>query len=170
MSALGALPSRYPAHPAMSGDWMMDVDPLFGWSLSYTKLPSNTDPLPNNRLSLSADKKTSVHGEEGVLAEIFRVIGTTNRWLCEFGARDGERESNTLPFVRDEGWHALYIEPEAAQFASVGRAGSSRPACARTLRTSPPPKSRTVSIWCGTWLNRMPPPFAVSSSSGRRGR
>ena len=57
-----------------------------------------------------------------------------------------------------------------AQLPSVGRAGSSAVACARTLRTSPPPSSRTVSIWCGTWLNRMPPPCAVSSSSGRRGR
>ena len=45
------------------------------------------------------------------------------------------------------------------QPASVGRAGSSTLACARTLFTSPPPSSRTVSIWCGTWLNRMPPPF-----------
>ena len=32
------------------------------------------------------------------------------------------------------------------------------PARARSC-TRPPASSRTVSIWCGTWLNRMPPPF-----------
>ena len=44
------------------------------------------------------------------------------------------------------------------------------PVMARTLRTRPPPNRRTMSIWCAAWLKITPPPCAVTSSSGRRGR
>jgi hypothetical protein len=117
---LGALPPRHPRHPEIRDDWMIDDGHSPAeWSLVYTRLPGNSEPLRNNYLRFWAEKVTSNDGEEGILAQVFRVIGTTNRWLCEFGARDGEYESNTLAFVRDRGWHAVYIEPDAAQFAKL---------------------------------------------------
>ena len=34
-------------------------------------------------------KKYSQYGEEGIIIEIFKNIGTTNKFLVDFGAGDG---------------------------------------------------------------------------------
>jgi hypothetical protein len=59
-------------------------------------------------LSAHEHKGFSRHGEDGIVAEIFRRIGTTNRYFVEFGASDGT-ESNTLLWLC-AGWSGLWME------------------------------------------------------------
>ncbi|MFB3828045.1 MAG: hypothetical protein ACE15B_14845 [Bryobacteraceae bacterium] len=49
-------------------------------------------------------------GEDGVLAEIFRRIGTTNRYFVEFGSGDGS-ENNTVLLLQG-GWSGLWMDAE----------------------------------------------------------
>jgi hypothetical protein len=53
---------------------------------------------------------TSQNGEDGVLEAIFSVIGTANKWCCEFGAWDGKLYSNCYNLFHFSGWHAVLIE------------------------------------------------------------
>ncbi len=51
----------------------------------------------------------SQNGEDGVIAAIFRAIGTTNRRFVEFGVGIGARECNTRRLI-DEGWTGLHMD------------------------------------------------------------
>ncbi len=62
----------------------------------------------------------SQNGEDGVLAEIFARIGTTNRYFVEFGVNDG-RECNTRFLAEVLGWSGLYIEADTVACAEVQR-------------------------------------------------
>lgn len=53
---------------------------------------------------------TSQNGEDGVLEAIFSVIGTENKWCCEFGAWDGKLYSNCYNLFHSLNWHAVLIE------------------------------------------------------------
>ncbi len=48
--------------------------------------------------------------EDGVIAEIFRRIGTTNKTFIEFGSASGW-ENNTR-YLLEQGWRGLWIEAE----------------------------------------------------------
>lgn len=52
-------------------------------------------------------------GEQGVLEDLFAVIGTTNSYCVEFGAGDGGALPLTCGRLIDAGWDALLIEPVA---------------------------------------------------------
>lgn len=54
------------------------------------------------------------YGEQGVLEEIFKVVGTTNTYCVEFGAGDGSGLPLTCGRFVDEGWDAILIESDAA--------------------------------------------------------
>lgn len=56
-------------------------------------------------------KVYSQNGEEGILQEIFRRLGTTNKYCVEFGAFDGTWLSNTKYF-RDLGWKSLLLDSD----------------------------------------------------------
>jgi hypothetical protein len=73
------------------------------------------DPKSLNR---HEHKGFSNHGEDGIVAEIFRRIGTTNRYFVEFGAADGE-QSNTLLWLC-MGWTGLWMEGRADAVARAG--------------------------------------------------
>ncbi len=60
----------------------------------------------------------SQHGEDGIIAEIFRRIGTTNRAFVEFGVEDGS-ENNTRVLLEHERWSGLWIEGSDAQAAKA---------------------------------------------------
>lgn len=60
----------------------------------------------------------SQSGEDGILAEIFRRIGTTNRYFVEFGSGDGS-ENNTV-LLLEAGWKGLWMDAEP-QFISAAR-------------------------------------------------
>jgi hypothetical protein len=76
--------------------------------------PRYASPLRLNRFEA---KVYSQNGEDGVIAEIFRRIGTTNRFFAEFGAADGS-ENNTVLLLR-QGWSGQWVEgdPEIADRA-----------------------------------------------------
>jgi hypothetical protein len=51
-------------------------------------------------------------GEDGIIQEIFRRIGTTNKVFCEFGSADGV-ENNTALLVT-LGWNGLWMDGDGA--------------------------------------------------------
>jgi hypothetical protein len=55
-------------------------------------------------------RATSQNGEDGIIAEIFRRIGTTNRFFVEFGVEDGA-QCNTAQLAL-AGWSGLMIEAD----------------------------------------------------------
>jgi hypothetical protein len=71
--------------------------------------PKHQDP---KKLSRYEYKVWSQNGEDGIIAEIFRRIGTTNRHFVEFGASDGS-ENNTALLVR-QGWSGLWMDADTA--------------------------------------------------------
>lgn len=61
-------------------------------------------------------RRTSQNGEDGVICEIFRRIGTTNRWFVEFGIESGI-EGNCVLLADD--WEGLFIEPDPHAFREL---------------------------------------------------
>jgi hypothetical protein len=62
---------------------------------------------------------TSQGGEDGIIAEIFRRIGATNKWCVEFGASNGMHDSNTYNLITNEGWSAVLIEADKTYFEKL---------------------------------------------------
>lgn len=60
-------------------------------------------------------KVCSQNGEDGVIAEIFNRIGTTNKVAVEFGvsAGGGGTEANTR-YLAEQGWKTFWIDCEAS--------------------------------------------------------
>ncbi len=59
----------------------------------------------------------SQSGEDGVIEEIFKRIGTTNKQFVEFGVSQG-LENNTA-FLLLSGWKGVWLEGSAKFFASI---------------------------------------------------
>ncbi|OIO19909.1 MAG: hypothetical protein AUJ23_01145 [Candidatus Magasanikbacteria bacterium CG1_02_32_51] len=55
-------------------------------------------------------------GEDGILEEIFKRIGTKNKICVEFGAGNGKELSNIWYLIKDLGWHGLLMEPNEKNF------------------------------------------------------
>jgi hypothetical protein len=60
------------------------------------------------RLARFEAKVFSQNGEDGIIAEIFRRIGTINRYFVDFGSSDG-MENNTV-FLLKQGWSGLWLD------------------------------------------------------------
>jgi len=71
-------------------------------------------------LTTSELKVFSQNGEDGVLAEIFRRIGTTNRWFVEFGIGTGI-EGNSVFLADILGWSGAFIEGDERDFSGLAR-------------------------------------------------
>jgi hypothetical protein len=69
--------------------------------------------LPLSKYSANV---TSQNGEDGVLGEIFRRIGTVDRSCIEFGAWDGKHLSNTWKLWHEDSWRAMLIEGDEKRF------------------------------------------------------
>lgn len=78
--------------------------------------PRYDDPL---RLERHGATVYSQNDEDGILAEIFRRIGPTNRAFLEFGVEDG-LENNTLCLL-EQGWSGAWIEGSAVHAAAIER-------------------------------------------------
>ncbi len=76
--------------------------------------PRFQDPL---RLLGSGFKVFSMHDEDGIIEEIFRRIGETNRWFVEFGAGDGLENCTTYLLMK--GWRGAWIEGSAACYKAI---------------------------------------------------
>jgi hypothetical protein len=83
------------------------------WDEEMAK-PRNADP---KRLLRHGYKVYSQNDEDGIIAEIFRRIGTTNRSFVEFGVETGV-ECNTAKLLV-EGWRGLWIEANPASVAAI---------------------------------------------------
>jgi hypothetical protein len=64
----------------------------------------------------------SQFGEDGVLQEIFRRIGTTNRFFVEFGVEDGSETNST--YLLYKGWNGLWIDGGSENIAAIHRSCS----------------------------------------------
>lgn len=82
-------------------------------------------------------KVFSQQGEDGILEEIFRRIGETNRYFVEFGVETGV-ECNSARFARECGWSGLFMESEEQQFAGLTANYAAFPGvkCVRAIVTS----------------------------------
>lgn len=60
----------------------------------------------------------SQNGEDGIISRIFKIIGTTTKVCCEFGAWDGVHLSNCRALILD-GWRALMIEGDEERFRDL---------------------------------------------------
>ncbi len=61
----------------------------------------------------------SQFGEDGVIEEIFNIIGTTSKICVEFGAWDGIHFSNTWNLWRNEDWNAILIEGDTVKYQDL---------------------------------------------------
>jgi hypothetical protein len=78
------------------------------------KKPRHADP---KRLVRYGYKVYCQNDEDGIIAEIFRRIGTTSRTFVEFGVETGV-ECNTAKLLV-EGWRGLWIEANPASAAAI---------------------------------------------------
>jgi hypothetical protein len=62
---------------------------------------------------------TSQNGEDGVIAKIFELIGTTNMVSIEFGAAEGRALSNTWSLINENGWRGILIEGHPGRFREL---------------------------------------------------
>ncbi|MFN2506385.1 MAG: hypothetical protein ABR540_19590 [Acidimicrobiales bacterium] len=84
---------------------------------------------PGRSLTAAEFKVFSQNGEDGVLAEIFRRIGTTNRYFVEFGIGNGS-EGNSVFLADVLGWSGLFIEGSPGHFTGLHRKYRDREAVA----------------------------------------
>jgi hypothetical protein len=73
-----------------------------------------TDP---KRLNLYEHQTFSQGGEDGIIAEIFRRIGTVSKTFVEIGVESGI-ENNTA-FLLAQGWHGYWIEGNASSVEAI---------------------------------------------------
>jgi len=62
----------------------------------------------------------SQNGEDGVLAELLRRVGTTNRHFVEFGGQRG-LEGNCVLLADAFGWSGLFLEADPVEYAELER-------------------------------------------------
>lgn len=79
-------------------------------------------------LSTHAENITSQFGEDGIIAEIIRIIGDDIPKYCvEFGAWDGKHLSNTWTLVNQQGWGVCYVEAERQRYLNLKRSYANNP-------------------------------------------
>lgn len=76
--------------------------------------PRSLDAL---RLTKFERKVFSQSGEDGILREIYRRIGTTNQYFIEFGVETGLENNTACCLI--SGWRGLWIEASAASYAKA---------------------------------------------------
>jgi len=73
-----------------------------------------------------ASKVYSQNGEDGILQEIFRRIGVTNRFFVEFGVESGD-QCNTRYLAEMLDWSGVYFEPCDAHFEKLQEMWQGKP-------------------------------------------
>jgi hypothetical protein len=53
----------------------------------------------------------SQSGEDGVIEEIFNIVGTENKFCVDFGAGTGQNLSNSYNLIHNKNWSGLLLEP-----------------------------------------------------------
>ena len=75
------------------------------------------NPAYSEKLNLFEYQVFSQNGEDGIIREIFKRIGVTNKYFIEFGVENG-MENNTH-FLLNDGWSGLWIEGDKNNFESI---------------------------------------------------
>jgi hypothetical protein len=88
-------------------------------------------------LTASELRVFSQNGEDGVIAETLRRIGTRGGFFVEFGVEDGT-EGNTVFLAQVMGWTGAYLEADDASFAALERRYAGNPRV-RTLHAAVEP-------------------------------
>ncbi len=70
-----------------------------------------TEEEPFQALATYERKVYSQNGEDGVIEELFKRIGTDSRFAVEFGVEDGQ-ECNTR-LLKEQGWQVLQMDGQA---------------------------------------------------------
>ncbi len=79
----------------------------------------STETISHDPLKAYAKDVASQGGEDGIIARIFEIIGTANKYCLELGALNGTHDSNTWNLITNEGWNALLLEADVTQFAKL---------------------------------------------------
>jgi len=61
-------------------------------------------------------------GDDGIIEEIFKRIGTTNQYFVEFGVEDGTETNST--YLLFKGWKGLWMDGSEKNIASIHRSCS----------------------------------------------
>lgn len=80
------------------------------------RLKADIRAADNRRLELFGGSILSQNDEDGMIAEIFRRVGVTNRRFVEFGTGDGS-ENNTAALLI-QGWSGVWLEGSAEHHAT----------------------------------------------------
>lgn len=74
---------------------------------------------------------TSEHGEDGIIAQIFEIIGEESRWCVDLGALNGTHGSNVWHLIKEKGWSGVLIEADRTYFEKLQQeyAGIDRAHC-----------------------------------------
>lgn len=75
--------------------------------------------IKNNPLAYYRRNSTTQWGEDGIISEIFKRIGISEKLCIEFGAWDGKHYSNTWSLWHEENWSALLIEGDEKKCAEL---------------------------------------------------
>lgn len=92
---------------------------LFGLIIGVV-FNSNTF-VPKKLLYEFAANTYSQFGEDGILKEIFKVIGTQSKLAVEFGAWDGFLYSNSAALWTSSSWKAVLIEGDVQRYKELVR-------------------------------------------------
>lgn len=90
--------------------------------------PRYSDP---RRLLKYAFQVCSQNGEDGIIQEILRRIGTKDRFFVEVGVGDGN-ENNTA-FLLSQGWHGAWIDAGDSFLATIARRKDLQGGCIRAV-------------------------------------
>ena len=108
-----AVPSKRTVAPSPPGPTQFQID--LGNQLHVERMRAElTDAeTRKDRRRLARHEATvySQFGEDGIIDEIFRRIGSTNRYFVEFGSGDG-KENNTVLLLLG-GWSGLWMDAQA---------------------------------------------------------
>jgi len=96
-------------------DYALQLKVLHAWEDEMAK-PRHADP---KRLLRYGFKIYAQNDEDGIIQEIFRRIGTTDRTFVEFGVESGA-ECNSVKLLV-EGWRGLWIEAQAGHADVIRR-------------------------------------------------
>lgn len=83
-----------------------------------SNLKTNRHWRSSDDLRIFAEQFYSQNGEEGIILEIFRRIGVTNRIFVEFGVESGV-ECNTRYLAESLDWSGVYFEPSADSYEKL---------------------------------------------------
>lgn len=96
--------------------------------LELERHPRYADP---GRLQRYAFQVCSQNGEDGIIHEIFRRVGTSDRIFVEVGIGDGS-ENNTA-FLLSQGWKGFWIDSSSSFLKTIENRADLQGDCLRSL-------------------------------------